>query len=352
MIDYQYISEIMMRSKNKKSAMLYINPKIARSWVLNNQEDVFFAIASNRYPIFYQNVGIGNAETDAFADLHLNNGTPIVYDNGYPKGIIERSYTNTYQTVGYILGKKYNNAYIPLFGMGTALCAHRSSNTYGEYSSIYIKHSDENCGMDFPCLSYRYGKCLYNVKEPTIYKNSYSSYPFNIECISGRIECRYQIGYIFVHRDSRGKYEFVGNNNIDHAEEEGYTKDNFGYVSKEYFFDCKGSPRTIYIASDLYMAKDEEKQNIIDYYNASSLTDSITWINNKFFDENRSISISDEVFDITKKITASLKTDTPSVKTITVSDEFNDPDACEEWEGSDFSDEREISIDNPIYPIF
>ena len=100
------------------------------------------------------------------------------------------------------------------------------------------------------------------------------------------------------------------------------------------------------------MAKDEEKQNIIDYYNANMLANNITWINNKFFDENKSISISDEVFDITKKITAGLKTDTPSVKAITVSDEFNDPDACEEWEGSDFSDEREISIDNPIYPIF
>lgn len=352
MIDYRYVSEIMMRSKNQKSAMMYINPKTARSWVLNNQEDIFFGIASNRYPIFYQNAGGNIVGEGPFADLHLNNDTPITYDNGYPKGVIERLYANKYQTVGYILGKKYNNVYVPLFGMGTALCAHRSSNTYGEYSSIYIKHSDENCGMEFPCLSYRYGKCLYNVKEPIVYKDSYSSYPFNIECISGHIECRYQIGYVFVNRDARGKYEFVDGSNIDYAEEEGYTKDNFGYVSKEYFWDCKDSPRTVYVASNLYIAKDEEKQNIIDYYNANMLTNNITWINNKFFDENKSISISDELFDITKKITAWLKTDTPSINTITISDEFNDPDACEEWEGSDFSDEREIIIDNPIYPIF
>ena len=354
MIDYRYISEIMMLSKKHNSPLLYTDPKIARAWAFDDSEDVFFGIGSNRYPIFYEDFG-SISETSGIRDLHLNNGDTITYDNGYPKGIIEDSHVNKCATIEYSLGKKYNGVYIPLFGLNSRKCIdHYEGFTQSGYNAFrYIKHSDDNSGNDFPYLSYSYGKCLYNVSEPTLHKDSYSSYPYNIECICANMTINCQKGYFNVFRDVRGKYEFVDRNNIDRADEKGYIKDKFGYLSKEYFRDCKDSRHTYDVTPhNLYIAKDKEKQNIIDYANANSLSGYISWINNKFFDENKTISISEELLDIVKKLASSLKNDTVSTNIISVCDEFNDPDACEEWEGSDFSDEREISIDNPIYPIF
>ena len=355
MIDYRYISEIMMLSKKHNSPLLYTDPKIARAWAFDDSEDVFFGIGSNRYPIFYEDFGSTPIETSGIRDLHLNNGDTITYDNGYPKGVIEVSYTNKCATIEYSLGKKYNGVYVPLFGFNSRKCIDRYTGfTQSGYNAFhYIKHSDDNSGNDFPYLSYLYGKCLYNVGEPVLNKDSYSSNPFNIECIRAGMIVYCQIGYIRVFRDYRGKYEFVDINNIDGADKTGYTKDKFGYLSKEYFTDCKSRKTTYNITpNNLYIAKDEEKQNLIDYANANSLSGYITWINNKFFDENKTISVSDELLDIVKKLATSLKNDSVSTNIITVCDDFNDPYGCEEWEGSEKSDEREISIDNPIYPIF
>ena len=351
MIDYRYISEIMMLSKKQNTSMLYTDPKIARAWAFDNSEDVFFGIGSNRYPIFYADFGDALNETLGMRDLHLNNGDTITYDNGYPKGVIEDSNTNECATIEYSLGKKYNGVYIPLFGFNSRRCIHHEGITSNRFNTFsYIKHSDDNSGNDFPYLSYSYGKCLYNVGEPVLNKDSYSSNPFNIECIRVGMIVYCQIGYIRLFRDHRGKYEFV---DIDSAAEKGYIKDKFGYLSKEYFTDCKSRKTSYNITpNNLYIAKDEEKQNLIDYANANSLSGYITWINNKFFDENKTISVSDELLDIVKKLATSLKNDSVSTNIITVCDDFNDPDGCEEWEGSEKSDEREISIDDPIYPIF
>ena len=351
MIDYRYISEIMMLSKKHNSPLLYTDPKIARAWAFDDSEDVFFGIGSNRYPIFYGDFGDALNETVGMRDLHLNNGDTITYDNGYPKGIIEISDTNKCAAIEYSLGKKYNGVYIPLFGFNKRICIdYEGLNSHRVNAFSYIKHSDDNSGNDFPYLSYSYGKCLYNVGEPVLNKDSYSSNPFNIECIEARMIVYCQIGYIRVFRDCRGKYE------IDSADEKeyiGYIKDKFGYLSKEYFTDCKSRKTSYNITPNvLYIAKDEEKQNLIDYANANSLSGYITWINNKFFDENKTISVSDELLDIVKKLATSLKNDSVSTNIITVCDDFNDPDGCEEWEGSEKSDEREISIDDPIYPIF
>ena len=353
MIDYRYISEIMMLSKKQNSTLLYTDPKIARAWVFGDSDDVFFGIGSTRYPIFYPNFSITYADRSGMRDLHLNNGDTITYSNGYPKGVIEDFYTNKCATIEYSLGKKYNSTYIPLFGFNTNACIDKGLNLYNDSAFNYIKYSDDNCGTDFPYLSYAYGKCLYNVSEPTLHKDSYSSYPYNIECICANMTINCQKGYFNVFRDVRGKYEFVDRNNIDRADEEGYIKDKFGYLSKEYFSDCKGSRRTYDVTPhNLYIAKDKEKQNIIDYANANSLSGYISWINNKFFDENKAISISEELLDIVKKLASSLKNDIVSTNIISVCDEFSDPDACEEWEGDEYSDTRDVSIDNPIYPIF
>ena len=354
MIDYRYISEIMMLSKKRNTSLLYTDPKIARAWAFDGSEDVFFGIGSNRYPIFYQNFALSTPETSGIRDLHLNNGDTITYDNGYPKGVIENSYTNACATIEYSLGKKYNGMYIPLFGFNTRRCVdYEGLNSYRVNTFNYIKHSDDNSGNDFPYLSYSYGKCLYNVGEPVLNKDSYSSNPFNIECIRAGMIVYCQIGYIRVFRDYRGKYEFVDIDNIDSAAEKGYIKDKFGYLSKEYFTDYKSRKTSYNITPyNLYIAKDEEKQNLIDYANANSLSGYITWINNKFFDENKTISVSDELLDIVKKLATSLKNDSVSTNIITVCDDFNDQDGCEEWEGSEKSDKREISINDPIYPIF
>ena len=354
MIDYRYISEIMMLSKKRNTSLLYTDPKIARAWAFDDSEDVFFGIGSTRYPIFYSDFALSTPETSGIRDLHLNNGDAITYDNGYPKGVIENSYTNACGTIEYSLGKKYNGVYIPLFGFNRRRCVdYEGLNSYRVNTFNYIKYSDDNSGNDFPYLSYSYGKCLYNVGEPVLNKDSYSSNPFNIECIGAGMIVYCQIGYIRVFRDYRGKYEFVDIDNIDGADKTGYTKDKFGYLSKEYFTDCKSRKTSYNITpTTLYIAKDEEKQNLIDYANANSLSGYITWINNKFFDENKTISVSDELLDIVKKLATSLKNDSVSTNIITVCDDFNDPDGCEEWEGSEKNDEREISIDNPIYPIF
>lgn len=351
MIDYRYISEIMMLSKKHNSPLLHTDPKIARAWAFDDSEDVFFGIGSNRYPIFYDNFALSTPETSGIRDLHLNNGDTITYDNGYPKGVIENSFTNACGTIEYSLGKKYNGVYIPLFGFNRRRCVDfEGLNSHRVNTFDYIKYSDDNSGNDFPYLSYSYGKCLYNVGEPVLNKDSYSSNPFNIECIRAGMMVYCQIGYIRVFRDYRGKYEFA---DIDGADKTGYAKDKFGYLSKEYFTDCKSQKTSYNITPyNLYIAKDEEKQNIIDYANANSLSGYITWINNKFFDENKTISASDELLDIVKKLATSLKNDSVSTNIITVCDDFNDPDGCEEWEGSEKSDEREISIDDPIYPIF
>lgn len=348
MIDYRYISEIMMLSKKQNTSMLYTDPKIARAWAFDDSEDVFFGIGSNRYPIFYEDFGDALIETLGMRDLHLNNGDTITYDNGYPKGVIENSDTNKCAAIEYSLGKKYNGVYIPLFGFNARRCVdYEGINSHRVNTFSYIKYSDDNSGNDFPYLSYSYGKCLYNVGEPVLNKDSYSSNPFNIECIGVRMIVYCQLGYIRVFRDYRGKYE------IDGADKTGYAKDKFGYLSKEYFTDCKSRKTSYNITpNNLYIAKDEEKQNLIDYANANSLSGYITWINNKFFEENKTISVSDELLDIAKKLAISLKNDSASTNIITVCDDFNDPEGCEEWEGSEKSDKREISIVDPIYPIF